>query len=45
MADMDDKLRTDLLARLDRDFGFKEPRHNRLTGGKCPSCSSKELCQ
>ena len=43
MVDMDDKLRTDLLARLDRDFGFKEPRNNRLTGGKCPSCSSKEL--
>ena len=43
MADMDDKLRQDLLSRLQRDFAFKEPRNNRLLAGTCPSCSKKEL--
>lgn len=43
MADMDERLRQDLLGRLQRDYAFKDPRNGRLLGGTCPACGKKEL--
>lgn len=43
MSQMDDKLRTDLLSRLLRDYSFKDPRNGKLHGGVCPNCGKKEL--
>ncbi|MXO66275.1 toprim domain-containing protein [Altericroceibacterium endophyticum] len=40
---MDDKLRQDILARLQRDYKFRSTSGPWMRGGRCPDCRGKEL--